>query len=615
MTRDEVKQLYQCYRANQEKVKSTEEGLLSVADREQWLNKLTEKSTALREMYRENEALLERTVRPYLKKEKELSPEIASEFLEQITDMIINCESDFVLLTEMLQLLCEYFEQTGMLSEQVLSTFFLATSYADRANPEYSSYAMKYYGEVCEFSDKYAEFDDWDVRRRILFSHYNLLANFYYSDSKAYQNLIDVWEQTERFCLSEDVRRLDADKIPPEEFLEECRDSVKWNITSNYQYPAPALIDYVGRRFVSPEISADNLTGQKSADAVIYIWYRYWSGEIDCNDCVRLLFRYYCSNDKTIDYSRMDFYSCEEYQTQIAFMQECLRYLGMPECDMPEKASVLSAMKKDFKRLYENVPYLSSNGLMNADMIEILHQLLRLVTDEDEAMTYIREVIIRRNTMTLIHSTMVAKLTATVMDALITKAPELFLELSGAQDTAQVQARRDELLQYAKTAAAIHDIGKIWISDIINLQTRRLNDEEFRMIQQHPELGNNIIKNTLLEEKYSDIILGHHRTFDGTGGYPKEYDVSDSPRKILIDLITICDCIDAATDTLGRNYTSGKRWIPELSNELLQDGGRRYNPVLVDFICSDSELCSTLQDMTGPGRIQAYYDIYRLYLQ
>ena len=55
-------------------------------------------------------------------------------------------------------------------------------------------------------------------------------------------------------------------------------------------------------------------------------------------------------------------------------------------------------------------------------------------------------------------------------------------------------------------------------------------------------------------------MLGHHKTYDGKGGYPLEFDNLNSKYKSAIDLISISDSIDAATDVLGRNYANGKNF-------------------------------------------------------
>ena len=84
--------------------------------------------------------------------------------------------------------------------------------------------------------------------------------------------------------------------------------------------------------------------------------------------------------------------------------------------------------------------------------------------------------------------------------------------------------------------------------------------------------------------------------------------------KILVDIITIADCIDAATDTLGRNYTKSKMWIPALADELESDEKLRYNQEIVNIIKNDSETCDSISYITDEGRTDIYYDIYRKYI-
>jgi response regulator RpfG family c-di-GMP phosphodiesterase len=110
--------------------------------------------------------------------------------------------------------------------------------------------------------------------------------------------------------------------------------------------------------------------------------------------------------------------------------------------------------------------------------------------------------------------------------------------------------------------------------------------------------------------KYYDVMIGHHKAYDGKDGYPSDFDNTKSKYKIAIDLITIADTIDAATDVLGRNYTSGKSFKKVL-DELIEQKGTRYNPFLVDFIANNAKLKKELDDLTGKDRVNVYFDVYK----
>src|SRR5512134_4090334 len=70
-------------------------------------------------------------------------------------------------------------------------------------------------------------------------------------------------------------------------------------------------------------------------------------------------------------------------------------------------------------------------------------------------------------------------------------------------------------------AAPLHDIGKIGLPDHILLKADKLTDAEARVMQRHPVIGYEILKDS--PSKYlrmcALIPLGHHETFDGSG-YP-----------------------------------------------------------------------------------------------
>lgn len=90
-----------------------------------------------------------------------------------------------------------------------------------------------------------------------------------------------------------------------------------------------------------------------------------------------------------------------------------------------------------------------------------------------------------------------------------------------------------------------------------------------------------------------------------------EFDNTKSPKKVFIDLITICDCLDAATDTLGRNYTSAKTFN-QIMTELQAGVGSSYSDVLVNFISGSGKLKDELAELIEKDRGQVYYDVYSM---
>lgn len=103
----------------------------------------------------------------------------------------------------------------------------------------------------------------------------------------------------------------------------------------------------------------------------------------------------------------------------------------------------------------------------------------------------------------------------------------------------------EEALKVLGRSAMLHDIGKILVPvDLIN-KPGRLSDTEFRIIQQHPELGREYLaKLNAVDDNIRAGVLLHHEKLDGTG-YPGGRKGRDLP--FISRVIGIADVYDAVT--------------------------------------------------------------------
>lgn len=109
----------------------------------------------------------------------------------------------------------------------------------------------------------------------------------------------------------------------------------------------------------------------------------------------------------------------------------------------------------------------------------------------------------------------------------------------------------DALLHDLGVGYLLHDIGKKDIStDILNKEGE-LNDEEWKIIKDHPETGYNLLKETAgnISNEVSQIVLQHHEKYDGSG-YPKGLKEDEIGRYGKI--CCIADVFDALTT--NRSY-------------------------------------------------------------
>lgn len=131
-------------------------------------------------------------------------------------------------------------------------------------------------------------------------------------------------------------------------------------------------------------------------------------------------------------------------------------------------------------------------------------------------------------------------------------------------------------------ASSMHDIGKVGIPDAVLLKPGRLDDDERKIIERHPDLGYRALDAILrrggtdgLLEMSADIAACHHERWDGKG-YPNGLEGNRIP--IAARIVSVADVYDALTSE--RVY---KPAMPhEKATELLRQGsGTQFDPEVV----------------------------------
>lgn len=108
----------------------------------------------------------------------------------------------------------------------------------------------------------------------------------------------------------------------------------------------------------------------------------------------------------------------------------------------------------------------------------------------------------------------------------------------------------EEDVELIASASALHDVGKILISDSILLKPAKLTDEEFEIMKTHSAKGCDILRKASRNwgVKYLNIALDichyHHEKWDGRG-YPEGLKGDEIP--ISAQIVSVADCFDALT--------------------------------------------------------------------
>ena len=88
-----------------------------------------------------------------------------------------------------------------------------------------------------------------------------------------------------------------------------------------------------------------------------------------------------------------------------------------------------------------------------------------------------------------------------------------------AASVARALGMSDNDVQGVKTAALLHDIGKLAVPEHILSKPGPLTPEEFQKIRAHPKVGADIVSSVPFPYPVAPLILSHHERWDGKG-YP-----------------------------------------------------------------------------------------------
>ena len=141
---------------------------------------------------------------------------------------------------------------------------------------------------------------------------------------------------------------------------------------------------------------------------------------------------------------------------------------------------------------------------------------------------------------------------------------------------AAVDLSEKELLAVS-IGALVHDIGKIGIPDQILQKPGPLTTRERVQIEQHPEIGAQILAPLPALHDVVPLVLHHHERWDGTG-YPHGLSGEDIP--LGAQIISLCDAWSALTS--DRSYR--KAFSKDESRRIILEGrGVEWDPRLVDL--------------------------------
>ncbi len=605
-------------------------------DRKDVKSFLSRRNVEIRNVIDETNSLIDEIIMPFINNPIEISEKHAEELEEFAQRLSGYRESiDTGLCYQIRNALVKYAEHTGNDAMYIRNMFYkgLALFYLD-------SYLFKAemsdcYDNVMLFSDRYEEFDK-DTRSLIARAYGNSYISVASADIdeiyNRYDRALKFWNTTVKkfdpdFSLKAYYQNLHENTCSTT--ITALRSERNHTVKERYKRRLleSATILYEANR-LDELVETNDYTSVQVKNIYYYYAARFHNDLISCEELLEKLYEIHSQVDDDFGYNEL------YKKLHVGALFLVYLHLYTPKGFSKEDEKRLTKEIEDGVFSYiENLPD-NMDGARVSTMLSHFAIGSYNIFDDITYLKLLLKLTVFRHVPTFVHSVMVAKIACAITDYIIHFAPEELLSLPNVNSVEEILAKRDEILTFVWYAGLIHDIGKIVYSHMVSFYVRRLSDHEFEMIKQHSAKAESFIKKTvnfnsklneeehindfvkesvfqnsneksLLFQYLLDIALGHHKSFDGKFGYPQDFDNLQSPVKSIIDIISIADSIDAATDSVGRSYAVEKT-LGDMEEDLLSQVGTRYSPTSTAHIFKDKKLFNAIDDILSEYR----YDLY-----
>ena len=145
----------------------------------------------------------------------------------------------------------------------------------------------------------------------------------------------------------------------------------------------------------------------------------------------------------------------------------------------------------------------------------------------------------------------------------------------------------DQWIDTLKTAASMHDIGKVGIPDAVLCKPGRLTEDERKVIQKHPKIGFETLQAIECRQGQDSLLtmsrqiaIGHHEQWDGNG-YPNG--LQGEEIALAARITAVADVYDALTSK--RIYKSALAH-EEACTIIVKGRGNQFDATIVDALTS-----------------------------
>lgn len=620
LTREDIHEYFELYKKHVDKISSHEESLYIETDREKWVENYIARSNAIREAYVDN-TRINAELEIYFSDHLPLTDEIADALYDELMALPVDTYDDPFYAVKLCNNLIDVYRERNDLNR--LIRLYNRLGYESQlamivGYKEYGKLAYDTYLKIIAQRDKYASFDDFETRRTFFVAYYNIICLMPTHGIITVDKAFRFFEEEIDFFYSPKVRDLDSDNPELDMIMGITKTRILRfeNIIPEADESTKLAFCRLAKKVYEEECNNTGSEYQIGYEALLaYYRAQVLEHRMSYSDAIEYLLIYYRKRKQMLKAETVgrNFRRSKEYYFQTSFPETMITiWLKDRRVSQETRDNTIKELIHSEKEYFNQITRAKDVHLINRDLTYFTFLTLNLLESKEAKEAAVLDVILERQIQTFFHSYMVADLSVMIAKSILENKPSLLKAMYPGEEEENIRNKSVEILEFVKKAALFHDIGKNRITTVINMQYRRLFDEEFELIKKHPAIGADSVDEDF--DAYHDVILGHHKFYDCTKGYPERYNPSESKVKTVIDIISICDSLDAGTDYYGRNYST-RKYFSDVLGELREGAGTRYNPDIVDLFDKDPALSESIDNLLTKNREYRYFELVKTHLQ
>ena len=582
---------------------SDKESIKTFAD---WSKRYHEISETVQKEYEISEERLEKYIYPILDGRIPMTQRLAHILVEEIRLMLKEDCRDSLITTDVLEVIIKFYEAhpPKNVEDHLMALFLAADCCLSYGIDEKLREAVEYYTMAISFSAHFDKFKSIHSRGMLFEAYYKRLIA---ESLKSRCDLATLYEYyKDAMAFYDDIELRKHTELPFEYLSSACQAVMQYQSLTKSRIIINKLAGIVNEQADAAIACFERNIRNKDIDTNPLMTVNYALANVHKNQMSAVeAYGFLCEEKKKlnmeVDYNDPRYYMCPKFAFALYWAPEIMILLEESGYPVKRVGELRKSLALEVFETYARIPYDKRTQVTNSYVFMAYKYILPYYDITFANLDLLMKVtIIRHNTMAM-HSRMVMLLTTELTKAIIQEAPEMLIGTMGCNTAEEVRANVTEITDFVRKAAFCHDIGKIVLPSIINIQYRKATPTENEIIRMHPLIGSMIIDKVPALKVFYDIVMGHHKSYDGASGYPEGYDNCTTQWRFITDIVHICDVLDAGTDKYGRLYKESKTY-DDILEELKRGRCTEYNPEIVDFIVNNARLRNTIKFVVARGR-------------